>query len=349
MRILSIDGGGIRGILPGRVLVALEKKLQEKSNNTEARIADYFDLMAGTSAGGILTCLYLCPDRDNPGRPKFSAKEAVGLYEKRGDEIFYASWGRRLWSLFGKREERYSAEALEEIFEDYLKNLKLSELLKPCLITAYDIERRKAHFFRQHKAKKGDKDNFWVRDVARATSAAPTYFEPAKVKSLSNTYYGLPEYYPLIDGGMFANNPALCAYAEARIFPQKYTAKDMFILSLGTGKVKKKHKHEEAKDWGQIEWIRPALDIMMSGVSETVTYQLCQIFKSVDKPKNYKRIEPSLGNAEPDLDDASPKNIENLKEAGKKCAEDKDHVLDYVAQRLVDMSDSISNSSDAET
>ena len=57
MRILSIDGGGIRGILPGRVLVALEEKLQEKSGNMEARIADYFDLMAGTSTGGILTCL----------------------------------------------------------------------------------------------------------------------------------------------------------------------------------------------------------------------------------------------------------------------------------------------------
>ena len=180
---------GIRGILPGRVLVALEKKLQEKSdNNTEARIADYFDLMAGTSTGGILTCLYLCPDRDNSGRPKFSAEKAVRLYEKHGDEIFYASWLRNLWSFFGRREERYSAEALEYIFEGRLKNLKLSELLKPCLITAYDIERRKAHFFRQHRAKKGDKDNFWARDVARATSAAPSYFEPAKVKSLSNTY-----------------------------------------------------------------------------------------------------------------------------------------------------------------
>ena len=60
MRILSIDGGGIRGILPGQILVALEEKLQKKSGNTEAKIADYFDLIAGTSTGGILACLYLC-------------------------------------------------------------------------------------------------------------------------------------------------------------------------------------------------------------------------------------------------------------------------------------------------
>ena len=83
---------------------------------------------------------------------------------------------------------------------------------------------------------------------------------------------------------------------------------------------------------------------MMSGASETVDYQLCQIFQSVNKPKNYERIEPDLANAEPDLDEASPENIEKLKEAGKKCAEDKDKVLDDVAQRLIDMS----NPSDAE-
>ena len=69
MRILSIDGGGIRGILPGQILVALEEKLQKKSKNEAARIADYFDLVAGTSTGGILTCLYLCPGEKDPTRP----------------------------------------------------------------------------------------------------------------------------------------------------------------------------------------------------------------------------------------------------------------------------------------
>ena len=88
MRILSIDGGGIRGIIPGQVLVALEKRLKGLSDDPTARIGDYFDLIAGTSTGGILTCLYLCPHPDQPTRPRFSAEEAVALYFERGAKIF---------------------------------------------------------------------------------------------------------------------------------------------------------------------------------------------------------------------------------------------------------------------
>src|SRR5947207_3704233 len=83
MRILSIDGGGIRGIIPGQVLVALEKKIQQLSGDNSKRIADVFDLIAGTSTGGILTCLYLCPDA-NSARPRFSAADAVDLYLQNG-------------------------------------------------------------------------------------------------------------------------------------------------------------------------------------------------------------------------------------------------------------------------
>jgi len=90
-RILSIDGGGIRGILPGQLLVELEKKLQTISGNSSARIADYFDMIAGTSTGGILTCLYLYPDKKNPSRPLFTAKEAVDLYLENGGGGFIRS------------------------------------------------------------------------------------------------------------------------------------------------------------------------------------------------------------------------------------------------------------------
>ena len=69
-RILSLDGGGIRGIIAAQVVVSIESKLQQKSGNPDARIADYFDLIAGTSAGGVLTCIYLCPDAQNPSRPR---------------------------------------------------------------------------------------------------------------------------------------------------------------------------------------------------------------------------------------------------------------------------------------
>ena len=87
-KILSIDGGGIRGIVPGQVLVALEAKLQKGSGNPKARLADYFDFFAGTSTGGILTCLYLCPSGENAAKARYSAEEAVALYTAYGNAIF---------------------------------------------------------------------------------------------------------------------------------------------------------------------------------------------------------------------------------------------------------------------
>ena len=86
IRILSIDGGGIRGILPGQILVALEKKLAALTGNADARIADHFDFIAGTSTGGILTCIYLCAD--DKGRPRFTSQQAVDLYLQQGNSIF---------------------------------------------------------------------------------------------------------------------------------------------------------------------------------------------------------------------------------------------------------------------
>ena len=113
MRILSIDGGGIRGIIPGQILVALEEKL--KKHDANARIGDYFDFVAGTSTGGILTCLYLCPEAKNAKRPRFSAEEAVELYLERGDEIFDVSLRQRIRSVGGLADEKYSAAELKKL------------------------------------------------------------------------------------------------------------------------------------------------------------------------------------------------------------------------------------------
>ena len=186
-RVLSIDGGGIRGIIPGQVLVALEDKLNKAKKG--ARIADYFDLIAGTSTGGILACVYLCPARRGSTKPAFSAEQAVELYLERGDEIFDVPLLHRIRSAGSIRDEKYPADGLEDALKDYLKDLKLSELLKPCLVTSYDIRRRRCHFFRQHKAAAKESYNFLLRDVARATSAAPTYFEVPRVKSQTDIPY----------------------------------------------------------------------------------------------------------------------------------------------------------------
>ena len=318
-RILSIDGGGIRGILPGQILVELEKILQEKTQDPSARIADFFDMIAGTSTGGILTCLYLCPESAQSKRPKYSAQEAVDIYLERGDEIFDVSVWQRIRSAGGVRDEKFDAAELESALLDYMENTRLSHLLKPCLITSYNIEKRYPHFFTQHDALKKPSYDFFIKDVARATSAAPTYFEAARIQSLTQTVYAL------IDGGMFANNPALCAYAEARKITfrarsKQPTASQMAFLSLGTAEIKKPYPHKKAKNWGLVEWVRPVIDILMSGNADTVSYQLKQIYDAVGKPDQFLRIVPDLHEASPDMDDASAKNLSRLKEAGAKSA-----------------------------
>lgn len=335
LRILSIDGGGIRGVLPGQVMVALEKKLQVRSGNPEARIADFFDLFAGTSTGGILTCLYLFPDEKDATRSKYTAQQAVDLYLQHGGEIFKEELRHKIISMGGLTEEKYPADSIEKLLKQFFKNVKLNQLVKPCIITSYNIHDRSTHFFTQHDACCNEAYNYLVWEVARSTSAAPTYFEPSRAHAMNGVSY------PLVDGGVFANNPALCAYAEARQQfkrmdgSKNVTALDMFMLSIGTGSTKRSYDYDKAKGWGALGWIQPVLDIMMSGASETVDFQLKQIFDAIDKSQNYVRINPLLGEADTEMDNASEKNLQALKEAGIATAEQYDDELNRVADFLV--------------
>jgi uncharacterized protein len=328
-RILSLDGGGIRGIIPGQILVILEEKLKAKTGYENARIADFFDLVAGTSTGGILACALLCPDLENPGRPRFTAAEVVNLYLERGDDIFNIPFFHKVRTAGGILDEKYPTEALEKTMEDYFDQLKLSQLLKPCLISAYDIQRRQAHFFTSHDAKMKEGWDFYVKDVARATSAAPTYFECADIKSLTGISY------PLIDGGVYVNNPAICAYAEVH---HKFgvTARQMAILSIGTGYERKSYKYNQTKDWGMVSWIKPLINIMMSGVSEVVDYQLNEIYHAVKAPGQYVRLNTEMPvTVSSEMDDASAQNLAALKELGTETAQKFDRELDEFINYLV--------------
>lgn len=335
-RILSIDGGGIRGIIPGMVLVRLEEKLKLVSANPQAAISDYFDLFAGTSTGGILSCAHLIPADKNSNRPKYSAQEIVNLYFEKGKDIFDLNLAQKIRSGFGISDEKYNASGIEKALQQYMGNTQLSELIKPCVITAYDIEHRKTVFFTQHSAIADKRKDFYVKDVCRSTSAAPTYFECARIQNMKG------ENFALVDGGLFANNPTLCAYAEARkIFKKPFkdkgvTAEDMMILSIGTGDCKKIYPYEKAKDRGLAAWVKPLIDIMMSGVAETVDYQVQKIYEAVEAERQYLRIDTTLmEGVNPDMDDASEKNLEALRIIGANTADLFDKQLEQFARMLV--------------
>ncbi|WP_353183836.1 patatin-like phospholipase family protein [Parapedobacter lycopersici] len=330
-KILSIDGGGIRGIIPGMLLVALERRLKRETKNEEAAIVDYFDFFAGTSTGGILTCLLLCPDEQHPDRPKFSAKEALDLYISHGSSIFKAGFFRRLIAKFGLLSERYPSATLEHILDVYFGGTKLSQLLKPCIITAYNIELRKTHFFRQQAAiTRGETRDFLLRDVCRATSAAPTYFSVAEIYSLAGTRY------PLLDGGVFAPNPSMSALVEVTKAFNQTKINDISILSLGTGRSRKAYDYEHFKKSRAIT-IGPALiDIMMSGAAESSDFFLQELYKSVERGGQYVRIEPrNLHSINEALDAASQENIERLVALGDRMVSDNDALISQLVTWLI--------------
>ncbi|NJM78675.1 MAG: patatin, partial [Flavobacterium sp.] len=185
-------------------------------------------------------------------------------------------------------------------------------------------------------------ENFYVKDVCRATSAAPTYFEPAKIKSLYE------QEFTLIDGGVYANNPALCAYAEARkiAFSQVLndaekidypSIKDMLMISIGTGEVLKPYTFEKFANAGKIKWISPLIDILLSANAETVDYHLSKMYEaqSPRNRKNYHRLMPQLKSASPEMDDTSKKNIFELIQAGLYFIDQNRFTLNEIAKKLV--------------
>lgn len=298
IKVLSIDGGGIRGIIPAMILAEIEKR-------TEKQISELFHLIAGTSTGGILTLGLTKPGANH--KPEYTAKTLVDLYQQEGKRIFPEASFRQLKNYF---DEKYPAVGLEKVLKEYFGDTWLSQALTEVLITSYEIEVRSPYFFKSRKAKADPSRDFLMKNVARATSAAPTYFEPVQLR----TRDGLNDL-ALIDGGVFANNPAMSAYVEAKkMYPD---ASDILVVSVGTGQLTTKLSYEKVKTWGLLEWAQPILNVTFDGVSDAVDYQLNELLSAEDGPKRYYRFQTqlsALGDYGDRMDDASTNNIEYLKD-----------------------------------
>jgi patatin-like phospholipase/acyl hydrolase len=294
-RILSIDGGGIRGLIPAMILDRVEKHVGRP-------IAACFDMIAGTSTGGILSVALTRAGED--GTPMWTAEQLIELYETEGPKIFDRSVFKALESAFGIEDEKYPRRQLEAALDLYLGQARLKDALTDVLVAAYETEQRFPFFFKRRKALEDPSHDFAISDVAYATSAAPTYFEPLKLQTSDPV-----EYFSLIDGGVFASNPAMCAYAEAR---RHHPERTVMMLSLGTGELTRSLPYEEVRGWGLREWIwphTPLLNVMFDGMSDTVDYQLTQL---VDEGLYY-RFQPTLDLARDEMDDAGPENLRALK------------------------------------
>jgi len=293
VKVLAIDGGGIRGLIPALVLAEIESR-------TGRRIAELVDMIAGTSTGGILACAL--------GKPEpLPAAEIATIYDEEGPRIFNRSLLKRITSLEGYIDERYGSDGLVSALERYLGETPMSAATLPLLLTAYDTEARAIHLLRSE----GEHSGASMVEAAHASSAAPTYFEPVRLDGAT-----------LIDGGVFATNPALVAYAEVR-------GKLDLLLSLGTGEHTRPLPYEKIKDWGQLEWARPVIDVVFDGGQDAVDLQLRALL-----PDGYVRLQTQLERASDDLDDAGEDNLRGLREEAEELIARETETIDEVCARL---------------
>jgi uncharacterized protein len=305
MRVLAIDGGGIRGLIPALVLAELERRAGR-------RVFELFDLIAGTSTGGIIACALCAPD-------PLPASEVVKLYEEEGPEIFDRSLFQRIRSADGLLDEKYDDAALDRALERFLGHKRLAETNPDLIVPTYDTALPGPYFFKTTKARDTPaSDDFPLSLVARATSAAPTYFEAVEAGDRA-----------LVDGGVFAANPAMSAFAEV-LNLEEVSPRDVVLLSLGTGERTERHSFDEIKDWGLAKWARPILNVVFDGVSDAVNYQLERVLTG----ERYWRLQAELTLASDDLDDASDDNLARLRRQAEELIRARTADLDAVLAKL---------------
>lgn len=329
-KVLSIDGGGIRGIIPAMVLAELERCMEKP-------IAECFDMIAGTSTGGILSLALTKPhDRDDQ-RPKYAADNIVDLYASEGKRIFKEMFpGKADEWLFNPKHQ---ADGKEEVLSEYLGEAALDQALKNVFVTSYDTQLRKPVFFTSDPtAETHDKNlnfrkictGFTMKQAAMATSAAPTFFEPYRVLT---THRDTPQgIYSLIDGAAYANNPTLLAILEARMaylrtHEEELHMKEILIVSLGTGSLVHPFKYEQVKAWGKLQWIQPFINITFDGQTEAVDSQLGSFLQASCESKNYYRFQVDLDEEYNAMDDASSQNIQKLKDVAARMVEEQEDIL----------------------
>lgn len=297
-KILCIDGGGIRGLIPVLLLSEIEARLKESCKS----LSDVFDLYAGTSTGGIIA-LGLAKQKHlqlDELLEMYTGKAAKKIFKRKGLLSFIPAE----WKIF--EDERYASRGINSVLKSLFGETEtMKELKQNVLITSYDMEKSKATFFTHfNHIKDSEHMDIPIWNIARATSAAPTYFEP---HHFSTNYHGRSIKYTCVDGGMIANNPAMCAYVEAK---KQWPDEKIIVVSIGTGTLKQSTPFEDVKDLNKISWLPKIFPIFFDGMNDTVDYQLGKI---LTKNQEYFRFQIDLTEKDSEqLDNTSHRNMNYL-------------------------------------
>ena len=297
--ILSLDGGGIRGAACTQFLTLIDDQLTQRHGHS---LRHYVDFYAGTSTGSIIT-LALATSR-------LSMSEINKLYSVNNAKQIFAP-NKGWFQVDGINAPKYAQQGKTKLLQDKLLSLKIGDVPKGkhVLAVTYDIENRKPVII---KSTQPDHLNIKSFQVADASSAAPTYFPTRPIEIKGRTKW-------LVDGGVTANNPSMCALSEVRK-EWNTPMDDIRLLSIGTGYATRKINGSDSQNWGAIEWFTKGqiLDVLTD--ERVVSYQTQAMLQDGHyiRINSELRSQPGLPFSPDDsLDDISKENIKRLRDLGR--------------------------------
>ncbi len=316
-RVLSLEGGGVRALITCRLLMFLEEKLRRISGS-DVRLADFFDLIVGTSTGGVLALLHA-------GSNLSAAQIALEFSAHIGASIPEPPLVSLLLTGFVHRTPQIKGRLLAEIGKK-----KLSEIDIPCLVPVFDLTRHEPLLLGSHLARQKAHPDMTIKDVALAAVSVPLFFPPYELKMASG------EKAFLIDGCLFAPNPAALALEEAQNMSSAgLLTSEICLLSLGNGVSRRAAGNP--LDWKIPRWIVESIEIPMMASASLVDKSLHQLFRRVGFPRQYLRIDADLAEyAERPfrMDDTSPATLAELERIGDLIAQAHESQLEEFAQLL---------------
>jgi predicted acylesterase/phospholipase RssA len=326
IRILSIDGGGMRGIIPAMILRKLDELVTERLAELQQPprpLASFFDIVAGTSTGAIIAA-GIAGCKVNERRPLASPAELFDFYINDAAKVFVAHWWRLgLW----RPKFATGQKTLEQQFARICGDARLSDAASNLIIPAFKGDG--AFMFRGGPKWRNEPD-FYLRDVLAATTAAPCFFPPARFTAI-----GQPRTQHFIDGGMFANNPAMHAYLDAReLFDRQ---REILLVSLGTGSDFYPIDYHGFHRSGGAKWLNPRkgvpiIQTMMQGQSHDTDGVLRRL---IPDPRSYIRLDIRSTAPMPSFDDATPPAVQFFCNMAEELLADSNDRLVALSHRLV--------------
>lgn len=304
MNILSIDGGGIKGLYSAAFLAGLENKFGKETHNC-------FDLVAGTSTGGILALAIAA---------RIPVKDIVEFYKEWGPRIFRTRFNIFRNLLFSKYSNKELIKALQNIFGNTrIKDIYSQDKCVSICIPSIDVIQGTPTVFKTPHDIQLSRDNEqYLWEIALATSSAPTYFPVAKIRIPRSSAWKL-----FVDGGLWANNPSLVAITEALTY-QKQTIENIYMLSLGNIESTTSLSSNTYLNKGFVLWQADIVGITMDTQSIAVHNQIQLLFGSKGLSDHYIRIQHKPNkhqNSLRKLDFATPSNLNDLEALGRNKAE----------------------------